>query len=104
MLDGEFTGIVNAEVVAEPLPEGVKYREAIVRFEVPGAYIDYKFIQGTKIGPNPPPHDFDSFDINGDGEITVADVDALIYYLQSYDDYPIIILVNELIDAILSGQ
>ena len=104
MLDGEFTGIVNAEVVAEPLPEGMKYREAIVRFEFPGAYIDYKFIQGTKIGPNPPPPPHDSFDFNGDGEITVADVDALIYYLQSYDDYPIIILVNELIDAILSGQ
>ncbi len=47
MQNGEFTGLVNAEVVAEPLPEGVTFRKAIVRFGFPGAYIDYKFMQGN---------------------------------------------------------
>jgi len=37
-------------VTAEPLPAGVAYREAVVRFEFPGAYIDYKFMQGEPGG------------------------------------------------------
>ena len=72
MKNGEFTGLVNAEVVAEPLPAGVSYREAIVRFEFPGAYIDYKFMQGQG-GPVPVPGD-----VNQDGEVTIADVNAVI--------------------------
>ena len=75
---GEFTGIVFASVSAQPLPEGMKYREAVVRFEFPGAYVDYKFMQGEKpiglVG-----------DVNGDGSVNIADV-------------------NEVIDMILSGR
>ena len=48
MQDDQFTGLVNAEVTADPLPTGVNYREAIVRFGYPGAYVDYKFMQGVK--------------------------------------------------------
>lgn len=48
--DGEFIGLVTAQVVAEPLPAGVSYRMAVVRFEYPGAYIDYIFTQGVTNG------------------------------------------------------
>ncbi len=69
--EGEFSGLVNALVTAEALPAGVNYREAVVRFEIPGAYIDYKFMQGDKpaglVG-----------DVNGDGEVNIADVNAVI--------------------------
>ena len=65
---------MNATVTAEALPEGVPYREAIVRFEIPGNYIDYKFMQGTKPEPQP----FLKGDVNGDGEVNIADVNALI--------------------------
>lgn len=96
---GEFTGLVNAEVYAEPLPEGVQYREAVVRFEFPGAYLDYKFMQGEKVPDIPcDPGDYEiniadvnyliyliieqmydnCYDVNGDGELTIADVNALI--------------------------
>ena len=43
---GEFTGSVNAQVTADPLPDGLAYREAVMRFETVGAYLDYKFMQG----------------------------------------------------------
>ena len=46
MHDGESNFLVNAEVVAEPLPAGVDHREAVVRFGYPGAYVDYRFMQG----------------------------------------------------------
>lgn len=46
--NGEFDNSVHAEVIADPLPEGVTYRKAIVRFGFPGAYLDYKFMQGIK--------------------------------------------------------
>ncbi len=39
---------VTAKVAADPLPDGIKYREATIRFEIPGDYIDYKFMQGDK--------------------------------------------------------
>ena len=74
MEEDAYSGIVNATVVAEPLPEGVPYREAIVRFEYPGAYLDYKFMQGKKPEPQP----YNPFDINGDGEVNIADVNMLI--------------------------
>lgn len=45
--------IVNAEVYAHPLPEGVDYREAVVRFAIPGDYIDYKFKQVREGGEEP---------------------------------------------------
>lgn len=100
MEDGEFNNIVTAHVTAEPLPEGLRYREAVIRFEIPGAYLDYKFIQGTKVFPPKPPcfpgdeitiayinyiidlilngmYDYCG-DVNSDGEVNIADVNAII--------------------------
>lgn len=37
--------VVTASVTAEPLPSGMTYREATVRFAIPGDYEYYKFIQ-----------------------------------------------------------
>lgn len=71
--DGEFNGVVNALVTAEPLPAGMSSREAVVRFEFPGAYIDYTFTQGEGGG-----HEFLKGDVNNDGEVGIADVNALI--------------------------
>jgi len=69
--DEGFTGLVNAVVTATALPTGTTYREATVRFGFPGAYIDYKFMQGEKseaaVG-----------DVNADGEVNISDVNALI--------------------------
>lgn len=62
--------IVNARVTAQPLPLGVAYREAVVRFSYPGTYLDYKFIQGNKSYPPCGPA--------SDGEITIDDVNYLI--------------------------
>ncbi len=76
---GAFTGIVFASVTAEPLPEGLTYRDAVVRFEFPGAYVDYTFTQGEK-GPKPL-----RGDVNGDGSVNIADI-------------------NEVIDMILGGR
>ena len=98
--DGEFNNHVLAEVVADPLPQGVHYREAVVRFAIPGDYIDYKFMQGEKVYPPDPclpdpsiadvnylihliledMYD-DCYDVNDDGELTVADVNALIDFI-----------------------
>ena len=61
---------VTAEVTAEPLPDGVKGREAVIRFETPGAYIDYKFMQGEVAGL--------VGDVNGDGLVNISDVNAVI--------------------------
>ena len=90
--------MVFADVVAEPLPEGVEHREAIVRFEFPGAYLDYKFMQGVKVIPPLDPcfpeinishvnyciylilNDMydNCYDVNKDDEVNIADVNALI--------------------------
>ena len=96
---GEWSGLVIAEVYAEPLPAGVNYREAVVRFMIPGAYLDYKFMQGRYIDP-PRPH---FPDINGDGEVNIADLNYLIYLIltdQAGDAN--IADVNMLIQIILS--
>ena len=71
--DGEFTGYVTAEVTAAPLPEGMDYREAVIRFEISGDYQDYKFMQGEKTDPGYPVGD-----VNGDGEVNIADVNCVI--------------------------
>ena len=68
--DGEFSGYVTAEVTAEALPEDMNYREAVIRFEIPGDYVEYKFMQGVG-GPL-------KGDVNGDGEVNIADVNCLI--------------------------
>ncbi|MBQ9556433.1 MAG: dockerin type I repeat-containing protein [Muribaculaceae bacterium] len=62
---------VHAAVTADPLPEGLAYREATIRFEIPGDFIEYKFMQGTK-------PDFTRGDVNGDGDLGLADINALI--------------------------
>lgn len=79
--DGEFTGLVHASVTADPLPESLQYREAIVRFQIPGDYIDYKFMQGEMIGPLP-------CGIGDDGEINISDVNRLVTLILSgmYDN------------------
>ena len=72
--DGETyeTGtMVYGTVVADPLPEGMVYREATIRFEIPGDFIDYKFMQGEKPAYN-------KYDVNRDGEVNLADVNAII--------------------------
>ena len=69
--DGEFTNIVVINATAAPLPEGTKYREAIIRFSIDGDFMDYKFMQGT---PDP----IKRGDVNGDGEVNIMDVDCVI--------------------------
>ena len=71
--NGEFDYTVYAEVIADPLPEGVTYREAVVRFGFPGAFIDYKFKQGEKILPPCGP--------GVDGEINIGDINHLIWLI-----------------------
>ena len=61
---------MNAKVTADPLPEGMKGRKVVVRFGFPGAFLDYTFIQGEIGGLQG--------DVNGDGEVNIADVNALI--------------------------
>lgn len=100
--DGEFNGLVTASVIADPLPAGVSYREAVVRFQIPGDYIDYKFIQGIKSDCGPGDGEvniadlnylidlilnemYDNcYDVNEDGELNVADVNALIDYILTH--------------------
>ncbi len=103
--NGEFNGIVTAEVVADRLPDSVPYREAVVRFEYSGAYIDYHFIQSHPLIPPFP------CGPASDGELTISDVNYMIGLIldEMYDDcYDInsdgelnIADVNVLIDLIL---
>ena len=51
--DGKFNYVVNATVSAQALEAGVDYREATVRFAIPGTYMDYKFIQTREGGVEP---------------------------------------------------
>ena len=107
MQGGEFTGLVNAEVYAEPLPEGMPYREAVVRFEFPGAYLDYTFKQGT-------PQEFEKADVNRDHEVNIADVNYLISMILSGNPSDLgdvngdgeinIADINAVIDRILRGH
>lgn len=102
--NGHYNGIVTARVTADPLPEGVSYREAVVRFEIPGDYKDFKFIQGEEIGPVDPPFPPDPsiadvnaiiniilgaepdfrYDLNRDGTINIADVNVMINIILTY--------------------
>ena len=45
IVNGKYNYLVNAQVIAQPMEEGTDYREAVVRFAIPGAHMDYKFIQ-----------------------------------------------------------
>ena len=53
LADSDKDYIVNATVIAQPLPQGLDYREAVVRFAIPGEYMDYKFMQGNQGGEEP---------------------------------------------------
>ena len=78
---GEFNNTVTATVSAEPLPVGggINYREATVVFEGKGCYINYTFKQGFNDNPTPL-----RGDVNGDGEVTIADVNLLIDIILTY--------------------
>ena len=73
-VNGSFSGYVYAAVSASRLPANVDYREATIRFDVAGGYIDYKFMQGEKpvvmLG-----------DVNNDSQVGISDVTTLIDYL-----------------------
>lgn len=51
--NGEFNYLINVQVSAQPLEAGTDYREAVVRFAIPGAYMDYKFMQSREGGEEP---------------------------------------------------
>jgi len=105
--DGEFNGLVTALVTADALPDGITGRRAVVRFEFPGAYLDYTFEQGDVA-------DRKTGDVNGDGEVTIADVNAIVDYILNggYDQYAdvngdgevTIADVNAVVDIILSAE
>ena len=62
---------VNVTVKAEPLPEGVAGRVAKMKIGVPGGYFKVKFVQGEE------PAEFIVGDVNGDGEVSIADLTML---------------------------
>ncbi len=76
---GQFDDLVTAVVTAQPLPQGVSYREAVVRFAIPGDYKDCKFVQGHWIGPV-------TCDVNADGEVNITDVNCLIKVILGGND------------------
>lgn len=51
--DGEFNHLVNVLVTANEMEAGIDYREAVVRFAIPGDYMDYKFKQVREGGEEP---------------------------------------------------
>ena len=67
--------VIDAAVTAAPLPDGVNYRSATVRFAIPGDHVDYTFHQAR--GNNPS----DFGDLNNDGEVNIADINLLIGYI-----------------------
>lgn len=44
----EFNYRINVQIDALPMPEGTNRREAVVRFAIQGAYLDYKFVQARE--------------------------------------------------------
>ena len=76
---GQFDDLVTAVVTAQPLPQGVGYREAVVRFAIPGDYKDCKFVQVHWIGPV-------TCDVNADGEVDITDVNCLIKVILGGND------------------
>ena len=70
---GDAGDYVNVLVRAAALPAGTTYREATIRFSIPGAYIDYTFKQGER----------PRGDVNGDGGVDITDATMLINYLLS---------------------
>ena len=95
--DEENGWYVHATVTAEPLPVNKKYREAVIRFGIPGDYIEYKFMQGGMI---PPPHN-PVPDVNLDGEVTIADLNYVINCILNGDEYYSIPDLNFIIEVII---
>ncbi len=107
--EGEFTGYVTAHVTADPLPEGISNREAKVRFQIPGDYKDYTFIQSRISIPL-------DCDVNCDGEVNIADVNCVIDVILGGNDIydgrtdvnrdgeTNIVDVNTVIDCILGNN
>ena len=62
------SGIVSTMINADSLPAGTPYREATLRFSIPGAYIDYTFKQGEILRG----------DVNGDGSVNISDINMII--------------------------
>lgn len=84
---GEFTDVVDVFVTAAPLPDGVSYREAIIRFEIPGDYQDYKFMQ---VGANRVAEQFDSQDA-----VAVGYYDIMGHKLQSMQQGLNIVMMSD---------
>lgn len=76
---GQFDDLVTAIVTAQPLPRSVFFRKAVVRFAIYGDYKDCTFIQRRTIITVP-------CDVNGDGEVNIADVNCLIDIILGYKD------------------
>ncbi|MBR5102503.1 MAG: dockerin type I repeat-containing protein [Muribaculaceae bacterium] len=72
----EFRNTVKTKITAAALPSGGKSRRANVRFHTPGATLIYHVIQKDWQG-----NYSKNGDVNGDGEIDVKDVTALISYI-----------------------
>ena len=77
--DENIDYFVKARVTAQPLPDGIDYREAIVRFAIPGDYKDFKFMQGEKNGDI-------TGDVNDDREVNVSDVNCLIDIILGHEN------------------
>ena len=69
----EFSGEVQLNVEAAPLPEGVAGRECTVKFGYTGVELLYHFTQGDTSGSG-----LLVGDVNRDGRVNVSDVSALI--------------------------
>lgn len=69
--DRQGNRVVTALVTADALPATVGYRQATVQFAVPGNYKHYHFAQGS-------PETHVTGDVNGDGVVTIADINAVI--------------------------
>ena len=80
MTDGEYNGLLQANVVAEPLPAGVKYRECVVDFGVAGGHLYYTFTQGDKTAPVAKPGD-----VNNDGSVDIKDLNIVINIVLGQD-------------------
>ena len=88
---------VIASVTAKPLPKRKNYREAVVRFEIPGDYIDFKFMQGKEsidpivpdvnlilriiLGGHVSEDDRHFADINKDGVVNISDLNEVLEYI-----------------------
>lgn len=84
--EGEWSELTDLVVEAAPLPEGVNYREAVIRLRIPAGELLFTATQGEK---KDDPEVYG--DVNGDGVVDVTDVNILINIVlekASAADYP----------------